>query len=405
MADKSSHAPVRRRHVIYVPGYDPRGLAEYFRMFRSGYPKFTALYGLEGRMGKPVSPADRFSTMWKIDTKGRDWQVETTYEFLRWEDIIRRDFERPMWWKILHAFIVWAQMFTSGVFPRFVRAGWQMSVFLSYPFLVAIALALLSGLLGLLVMQAADALALPAPLPQAAGLAAAAGVFAYVARKAEPQTYMLYLFDDHISTKQFALRRRPDWEERLQVFAGYVVEAARGSGADEIVIVGHSSGSFLAVDVLDRALALDPQLGRHGPRVALLTVGANLPIVGFYPEAQWFRDRLARLAAEPSIDWIEYQARKDVMNFYPFDPIAGHGLDVGAARRNPIVKSISFHDIIKPESYRDFRWRFFRVHFQFVMANELRAAYDFYMIACGPFSLPHRAARPAEVLAAVTGTD
>jgi len=404
MADKSFDAPVRRRHVIYVPGYDPRGLAEYFRMFRSGYPKFTALYGIEGRMGKPVSPPDRFSTTWTIDTKGRDWQVETTYEFLRWEDIIRRDFERPMWWKILHAFKVWGQMFTSGVFPRFVRAGWQMSAFLSYPFLTGIALALLSALLGWMVMRV-TALALPTPLPQAAGIAAAIAAFFYVAIKLEPQSYMLYLFDDHISTKQFALRQRPDWEERLQVFASYVVEAARNSGADELVVVGHSSGSFLAVDVMDRALALDPQLGRHGPRVALLTVGANTPVVGFYPQAQWFRDRLARLAVEPSIDWIEYQARKDVMNFYPFDPVAGHGIDLGTARRNPTVRSISFHDIIKPESYRDFRWRFFRVHFQFVMANEKRAAYDFYMIACGPFSLMHRVARPAEVLAAVDRTD
>ena len=41
------------------------------------------------------------------------------------------------------------------------------------------------------------------------------------------------------------------------------------------------------------------------------------------------------LAIEPSIDWIDCQARKDVMNFYQFDPIASHGIDVGAARRNP----------------------------------------------------------------------
>ncbi len=61
----------------------------------------------------------------------------------------------------------------------------------------------------------------------------------------------------------------------MEVFAGYLVDAVRGSDADEVVIVGHSSGSFLAVDVLDRALARDPALGRRGPRVALLTIGAN----------------------------------------------------------------------------------------------------------------------------------
>ena len=54
------------------------------------------------------------------------------------------------------------------------------------------------------------------------------------------------------------------------------------------------------------------------------------------------------LAVEPSIDWIDCQSRKDVMNFYPFDPIAGHGIDVGAARRNPTIVPVRFREIIKP---------------------------------------------------------
>ena len=41
------------------------------------------------------------------------------------------------------------------------------------------------------------------------------------------------------------------------------------------------------------------------------------------------------LAVEPSIDWIDCQARKDVMNFYQFDPITSHGIDVGAAGAIP----------------------------------------------------------------------
>jgi hypothetical protein len=33
-------------------------------------------------------------------------------------------------------------------------------------------------------------------------------------------------------------------------------------------------------------------------------------------------------------------------------------------------RAVRFRDIIKPEHYRNVRWQFFRVHFQFVMANE-----------------------------------
>ena len=109
---------------------------------------------------------------------------------------------------------------------------------------------------------------------------------------------------------------------------------------------------------------------------------------------QHFRDHLRLLAVEPSIDWIDCQSRKDVMNFYQFDPIASHGIDVGAARRNPTIVPVRFRDIIKPEHYNEFRWQFFRVHFQFVMANERPHAYDFFMIVCGPVPLSERMARP-----------
>jgi hypothetical protein len=155
--------------------------------------------------------------------------------------------------------------------------------------------------------------------------------------------------------------------------------------------------------MLARALKLDPALGRHGPRIVLLTIGGNYPIVGYHAVSQQFRDHLRQLAAEPSIDWIDCQARKDVMNFYQFDPIASHGIDVGAARRNPKIVPVRFRDIIHPEHYEKFRWQFFRVHFQFVMANEVPNAYDFFMIVCGPVPLSARVTVPDAALDVATG--
>ncbi len=106
---------------------------------------------------------------------------------------------------------------------------------------------------------------------------------------------------------------------------------------------------------------------------------------------------------EPSIDWIDCQARKDVMNFFQFDPLAAHGIDVGAAKRNPTIVPVRFREIIRPENYNAFRRKFFRVHFQFVMANQVPHAYDFFMIVCGPVPLRERMAMPEAALAAVTG--
>jgi hypothetical protein len=91
------------------------------------------------------------------------------------------------------------------------------------------------------------------------------------------------------------------------------------------------------------------------------------------------------------------------MNFFQLDPVLAHGIDVGAARRNPTVVRVRFREIIKPEHYNLFRWRFFRVHFQFVMANERPNAYDFFMIVCGPVPLRERIALPDAALTIATG--
>jgi hypothetical protein len=248
-----------------------------------------------------------------------------------------------------------------------------------------------------------EALGIPSFLSIMAAAALFVAVLGTLLKYTEERTYLLYLLSDTIWTWEFSHRQRPEWDRRIDRFARHLVNVANTSDAQEIVIVGHSSGSFLGVEILARALELDPDLGRHGPRVVLLTIGGNFPIVGFHAVSRDFRDHLRQLAIEPSIDWIDCQSRKDVMNFYPFDPITGHGIDAGAARRNPTIVPVRFREIIKPDHYNRFRWKFFRVHFQFVMANEQPHAYDFFMIVCGPVPLRERIADQAAALAVAIG--
>jgi hypothetical protein len=396
---------VHKRLIIYVQGYDPRGLAEYYRMFRREFRRTCELYGLTGKVGGPQNDPKRFTTAWDVTTKGNGWQVETRYLFLRWEDIIRNDFTRPPWWKVVHMYRTMGAILFNGVVWRILKAHWRFGCFVLYPLVLTTFWLLLGAFVGVLCMKLVASLGAPALVGNIVGVVTGLGTFASMLWLTEPQTYLLYLCDDVISTRQFARHERRDWEERMEIFAGYIVDAVRDSDADEAIIVGHSSGSFLAVDVLDRALTRDPQLSEHGRRVRLLTVGANLPIIGFNPEANWFRNRLRRLAVAPDIDWVDYQSRHDIMNFWPFDPVAGHDIVLeDDERRNPQVVAISFRDLWKPGNFALRRWRFFRAHFQFLMANErLGAAYDYYLICCGPLDLVTRATKPQQAVAAMAG--
>ena len=394
---------VQHRHIIYVQGYDPRGLAQYYRMFRTELRKFGRLYQLTTTVSRPQSATDAERASWTIETKADDWQTCTSYDFLRWEDLIQRDLAAPIWGTVFQAIWIYWRLVFGGTIARFWKANWRFATFITYPHVLLLAEALCSLGIALAFARGLGALGIPGPFGIAAAIALFVAPLGTLLKYTENQTYVLYLLSDTIWTWEFSHRKRPEWDQRIDRFAQYLVKVARESDAEEIVVVGHSSGSFLGTGILARALKLDPALGRHGPRIVLLTIGGNFPIVGFHAASQDFRDHLRLLAVEPSIDWIDCQSRKDVMNFYPFDPIAGHGIDVGALRRNPAIVPVRFREIIKPEHYNVFRWKFFRVHFQFVMANEQPHAYDFFMIVCGPILLSERMARPEAALAVATG--
>ena len=394
---------VQNRHIIYVQGYDPRGLAQYYRMFRAELRKFSRLYQLSTTISRPQSTSDGEIASWSIETRADGWRTRTNYDFLRFEDFIQRDLASPIWRTVLYAVSLYLRLVLNGTVGRFTKANWRFAAFITYPHFILLLEALCAAAFAYVFQKGLDALGLPllfsVPLSIALFVAALGGMLKY----SENLTYVLYLLNDWIWTWDFAHRKRPGWDVRIDRFAAYLCKVARTSDADEIVLVGHSSGSFLGTEILARALKLDPSLGRHGPRVLLLTLGGNYPIVGFHKSAQFFRDHLRELAVEPSVDWIECQARKDVMNFFQLDPLASHGIDVGDRRHNPTIIPVRFREVIKPEHYNLWRWKFFRVHFQFVMANERPHSYDFFMVVCGPVPLRERMTNPRAALAIATG--
>ena len=79
---------VQHRHIIYVQGYDPRGLAQYYRMFRTELRKFGRLYQFNATISRPQTSPDGETASWSIETKAGDWQTRTSYDFLRFEDLI-----------------------------------------------------------------------------------------------------------------------------------------------------------------------------------------------------------------------------------------------------------------------------------------------------------------------------
>jgi hypothetical protein len=121
-----------------------------------------------------------------------------------------------------------------------------------------------------------------------------------------------------------------------------------------------------------------------------------MPAVALHPKANWLREKVRRIAIEPSIRWIDCQSRKDIMNFWEFDPVAGIGIDAGKDRHNPKIWIVRFRDLVSPQYYRGSN--LFRLHYQFIMSGDLRAQFDFFMLVCGPLPVTEWATRGPDAL-------
>src|SRR5262249_31819729 len=92
---KTSVGAGRRRHVIYVAGYEPRGARGYCKLFERECDRFQRVWPAS----LTVEPADLDSedfARWHVDVRAPNWRVSTTYDFLRLDGFIRSDLAEPM---------------------------------------------------------------------------------------------------------------------------------------------------------------------------------------------------------------------------------------------------------------------------------------------------------------------
>jgi hypothetical protein len=382
---------IRRRHVYHVAGYDPIDAGSQYRRFCNEFVTFARTWNVHGSLQDfKRSPQDS-SARWDVVASASNWHVETKCEHLLWDDVVRADLARPMTSRIAKSILAFCDFVGSGTAFRYLRASWKYGLFFFYPYLLLCAIAVASVMAGTLLADVVELAGVAWVLMSAA---ASIVIFVGLLRWPGRRMRMLHALDDWIFSRDFVHGWRPDLEARLDQFAEALVVKAREAALDEIVIVGHSMGASLAVEIVARALARDPEFGRHGPTVCVLTVGSTIPKFTLHPAAESMRRAAAAVAAAPSIAWAEYQARDDAISFYKFDPVtASH---VGSMRldNKPMIRRVQIHDMLETRTFWRSRVKFMRLHYQFVLANERRAIYDYFMTVCGPLALEHTVLAP-----------
>lgn len=397
--------PVRRRHVFYIPGYDPEGSSRYRLLFVRELTRRTKRFCEDKRAISPAGmSACGLIQSWSVGAHPQTQGAETTYDVLLWDDIVRRDFARPRVLSIGLLIAGTMHMLFTGILVRLYRLNWKYGNVIFYPFVMVLLLSLLSVGLGMVVHdhlgdRFGHSLGLPlwASLP----LAVLAGVLWIVAiEKLLNRIFFWQLLNDWVFNWQHGQGRRPDYVRRLDVFADHVVARVRaladaGEAIDEVMIVGHSTGGLTAVEVASRVLARDPGIGSGTPNLSLVTLGSGLPLVAVQPQAARLRAEIAALATTRRLVWLDVQAPQDWMNFPGFEPQRELSLDLkDTPATNPLVRSACFREVLAPETYQRVRHRPFRMHFQYLLANDVPGAYDFFALTLGPQRLRERVLEP-----------
>ncbi len=390
---------IGRRHVIYVEGYDPQGAEGYYGLFERSWKRFLGIWRLQARLGE-LRTDSQLLAHWDIDTSGPNWRVVTRYDFLRQEHFIRANLAEPLPRQIVRALGWTLDYLVSGAILKVLRASWAFgSALVLFQTLLIGWIALSAGVGWLVALGIGHILALPVLVAFPIGVAGA--ILAFLALRPLARRWFVIQVNNHWPYLcAFARGEATCFDAVVEAGAQRLIAAAQADEAEEIVVIGHSGGGALAPAIIVRALELDPEVGRRGPSVVLLTLGSIAPGAALHPEAKWLRAVFARLAVEPSVAWVDAQSRLDVLNFWDFDPVAGIGVEAGSGRCNPIVWRVRFRDLLSPDFFRRMRFNFFRLHFQFVMANDRRAPYDYFMLVGGPLPVATWAQDPFGVFTA-----
>ncbi len=387
------------RLVFFFSGFDPKSATFYHRLFRTGIAQRNAAHdetlalGKRHRIGRWASV---WTSLWRGASSalgGRPVTMRTRVHFMRWDDIVRRHWQRAPMQLARDYWNIYVGGLTSGVLSRVWRAAPAAFWMAMFPLIVG-ALSIAAGMLFFGVLLSLAGLLSPLAAT-AVGFVIGALAWRAMARWVDCEWLLrLYAF-----MRQQAIGEVPALDARLDEMAARLVEAVearmRQPGAaslKEIMVIGYSSGTIMAATVLARAMpkltdVVDSRRTNKGTTLSLVTLGQCIPIAAEWPEARRFRNELEVLAESPMLTWHDYSAASDRAAFWQTPPWPVPALLKGYQASPPFKATPGAVQFAAMRRERR------EMHLQYLRPPRGRGSadsYDFFRLACGPQTLAER---------------
>lgn len=393
----------KSRHVFFVAGYHPMDVGGHFRVFNRELRRFAAVWSLNAQVLQEEPERTGTGAAWHVETRGQDWKVQSTFEVLAWDDLVRADMKRPLWSHLKGSARALADMFTSGTLRGYFGVSRRYGLFFLFTYALLLAIWTASVGLGLAAGYGLAPYigAVPAAL---CGLIVCVlcglGLMRWPGRRLRLQQSL----DLAEFSVDYAHGRHPELDARVRAFGQRLVDVARAGRVDEIVIAGHSLGAMHVVSAVAVALKLDPDFGRAIP-IRLLTLGSTTVKFALNPAGERLRAAAHEVAAASWIGWLEIQSRDDIVSFYKVNPvtlsvaqIADSNTVPGDYSARPLIRHAAIADMLTTEGYNRFRLDIMRLHCQCFLASDKRSCHDFNAYVHGPVLFDQLASRTSGLL-------
>jgi len=394
---RDQFSPVKTRRVFYIPGYDPIHPRRYRELYRK---EGTAQAGISG-YEIALNPRKGARYGWTVEATIDGADVTASVEVLVWSDIVRDSMETNIpgtYWQLVRT--AWTYI-TSGALRRLMWLRKGPVIAALYPVGMLIVQLMIALLVGFWVgLAGAAATSWIAWGLGAQGTSSLFGLIAFYSlglitsvsllrwfKKKDGKFFAYYLMHDYAYSAKSKGANPPELEARMAEFTDAIADAL-GDDVDEVLVVGHSSGAHLAVSILSDLIRQN-RLPENGPALAFLSLGQVVPMVSFLPKADRLRADLHYLSARDEFTWVDVTAPGDGCAFALCDPVAVSGVSP-ENQLHPLVISAAFTQTLKPETWKALRWKFFRLHFQYLCAFDNPGDYDYFQITAGPMTLQDR---------------
>ena len=362
---------VHKRKVFYLPGYDPVPARHYREMYRR---EGAAQAGISG-YALHMQAMQSAGYAWQVEAEIDGVETVTEVEFLAWNDIVLASMQAGIlasYWLLVRT--LWLYL-RSGTLFALIRLRPAPMLAALYPVL------LLGGqlLLGLLALWLAVwGLGLAGWL---VGGAALYGIL-WLFKQQDRRIYAYYLLYVYAFSAWHAGGYPPALRARMEDFKARIAKALTQNN-DEVLIVGHSVGAHLGVELLAE-MERDGMIQGNTP-LGMLSLGEVIPMISYLPAARRLRHSLHALGQSARVFWLDVTAPGDGGCFALCDPVAVSGVGTG-----PKVLSAAFSQTLKPETYAARKRAFFKLHFQYLCAFDKPDKYDYFAITAGPKTLEAR---------------